>query len=344
MPPCTEACGRVRLTPRQDREVTVGTALDIAAYSASLVNWSELGHVYCFGNGKGGVGKTTCTCNIGGLAAADGLRVLLVDLNVQGNVAEDLGYVDTDADDEGKGLLTAITLQEAVKPIRNVRPNLDVVPGGKLLRRVPGIIGSPINDKERASAVLTLARILQPIAGEYDLILIDAPPENEHMMQLALGAARWVVVPVKSDKSSRKKGLRALATDYQAMRTYNPYMTLLGVILFATGVNSTVIRKKVREDVEATLGGAAPIFENVIRHAEAVAVDARERGKLVYELEAAASQNPAFWKIRAGLADASQVVAKTSASVSEDFAVVARELFTRAGMLQNEMIEEGVWP
>ncbi|CAM5445424.1 hypothetical protein SALBM311S_02818 [Streptomyces alboniger] len=106
----------------------MATPLDIAAYSASLVNWSELGHVYCFGNGKGGVGKTTCTCNIGGLAAADGLRVLIVDLNVQGNVAEELGYAETELDDEGKGLLTAITLQEAVKPIRNVRPNLDVVP------------------------------------------------------------------------------------------------------------------------------------------------------------------------------------------------------------------------
>ncbi|MET7760304.1 ParA family protein [Streptomyces sp. NPDC005389] len=322
----------------------MATPLDIAAYSASLVNWSELGHVYCFGNGKGGVGKTTCTCNIGGLAAADGLRVLIVDLNVQGNVAEELGYAETELDDEGKGLLTAITLQEAVKPIRNVRPNLDVVPGGRLLRRVPGIIGSPINDQERAAAVLTLARILQPVAKEYDLILIDSPPENEHMMQLALGAARWVVVPVKSDKSSRKKGLKALATDYAAMRQYNPYVTLLGAILFATGANATAIRKTVRDDVEATLGGAAPIFDNVIRFAEAVAVAARDRGKLVYELEAAASENPAFWKIRAGLADASQVVSKTSASVSEDFAVVARELFTRAATVQNEMIQEGVWP
>lgn len=64
----------------------------------------------------------------------------------------------------------------------------------------------------------------------------------------------------------------------------------------------------------------------------------------MYELEAAASENPAFWKIRAGLADASQVVSKTSASVSEDFAVVARELFTRAATVQNEMIQEGVWP
>ncbi|OKI50357.1 ParA family protein [Streptomyces sp. MJM1172] len=320
------------------------TPLDIAAYAASLVNWSELGHVYLFANGKGGVGKTTITTNIGGLAAADGLRVLIVDLNVQGNVAEDLGYVDTDADDEGKGLLAAVALGHAVTPIRNVRPNLDVVPGGQYLRRVPGVIGSPIDDMERAKAVLTLARILEPVADQYDLILIDSPPENEAMMQLALGASRFITVPVKSDVSSRKKGLRALAKDYKAMRTYNPYMTLLGAVLFATGTNATAIRKKVRADVEATLGGAAPIFDNVIRHAEAVAVDARERGKLAYELEAAVSENPAFWQIRAGLADQKSVVTKTSASVSEDFAALARELFSRAAATQQDLVAEGVWP
>ncbi|MET8807889.1 ParA family protein [Streptomyces sp. NPDC004546] len=320
------------------------TQLDVAAYAASLVNWSELGHVYVFGNGKGGVGKTTLTCNIGGLAALDGLRTLIIDLNVQGNAAEDLGYVDTAIDDQGQGLLTAFTLQQPLKPVRDIRPNLDIVPGGKLLRRVPGVIGAPTRATERVEAVLSLARILQPIAGEYDLVLIDAPPENEHMMQLALGAARFVAVPVKSDKSSRKKGLQALATDYQAMREYNPYMVLVGVILFATGSQATAIRTKVRNDVTETLGGAAPIFDNFIRHAEAVAVDARERGQLVYELEAAASQNPEFWKVRAGLADASQVVARTSSSVSEDFAVVARELFSRAGGLQQELIAGGIWP
>ena len=60
-------------------------------------------------NGKGGVLKTTVTANIGGMLANNGYRVLLVDLDPQGNLAEDLGYTDDDRDDTGRALAQALT-------------------------------------------------------------------------------------------------------------------------------------------------------------------------------------------------------------------------------------------
>jgi chromosome partitioning protein len=321
------------------------STLSTAEEATEQVDWSRLGHVYVFANGKGGVGKTTAASNVAGLAAADGLNVLLIDLNGQGNVAEDLGYTGTQVDDAGKALFAALTMDAPLVPAaKQIRPQLDVVPGGKFIRRVTSSMSSEMADPQRANhAVLALARTLVPIAEQYDVIVIDSPPENPPLVQLALGAARWVVVPMKSDDGSRK-GLRELAMDFKGMRSHNPYLSLLGVFVFASGSGATRIRAEVHANVEQDLGGAAHMFSSMVRHSEAVAKDARKYGRLAHELEAQASNNPTFWQIRSGRADASQVVTRTSASVAEDFASLTREIFGRAAQLQAQMTETGVWP
>ncbi|MEI6623991.1 MAG: DUF6350 family protein, partial [Actinomycetes bacterium] len=77
-------------------------------------------------NGKGGVGKTSVVANLSALFAASGQRVLAVDLDPQGNLAEDLGH----SDDDGKELAAAISTRRAPRPVKGVRENLDVLPGG----------------------------------------------------------------------------------------------------------------------------------------------------------------------------------------------------------------------
>ena len=59
-------------------------------------------NVIAFANGKGGVGKTSLTANVAGLAADAGWRVLAVDLDPQGNLGSDLGYDQTDKGDDGR--------------------------------------------------------------------------------------------------------------------------------------------------------------------------------------------------------------------------------------------------
>lgn len=98
--------------------------------AASFLGWRwdrmGLARVVVVAQGKGGVGKTSLTANVAGLAALAGHRVLAVDLDQQGNLARDLGYEPGD----GERLLQAVVAGQPVPVVPNVRPGLDVVPGG----------------------------------------------------------------------------------------------------------------------------------------------------------------------------------------------------------------------
>ena len=102
-------------------------------------------------NGKGGVLKTTLTANIGGLLAHSGYHVLLVDLDPQGNLAEDLGYTETSTDDEGAALARGLIVGGDIEVVKDVRPNLDVLPGGTKL--------------EEATAALVAVRVRARLAA-----------------------------------------------------------------------------------------------------------------------------------------------------------------------------------
>ena len=83
--------------------------------------------------GKGGVGKTSLVANVGGLAAAAGVRTLIVDLDPQGNIARDLGFPPSD----GQALFNAFATGGSLPVLKDVRPNLDVCPAGQPLATSP---------------------------------------------------------------------------------------------------------------------------------------------------------------------------------------------------------------
>jgi len=114
-------------------------------------------------NGKGGVGKTTITANLSGLLAAAGYRVLAVDTDPQGNLARDLAYEG----DGGQSLALAIQHGKPLEPLREVRPNLDVIAGGEALADVAAVAISRSSRGGDLTAVLaTRLPQLTTIAGE----------------------------------------------------------------------------------------------------------------------------------------------------------------------------------
>lgn len=247
-------------------------------------------------NGKGGAGKTSIVANLGGLFAVAGYRVLLVDLDPQGNLADDLGYANTALADEGSSLREAIISGQAVRPAIGVRPNLDVVPGGQHLLDLTDIVMG--RQRRGAASATLLADSLTPTARGYDLVLIDCPPGEEILQELALIASRWILIPTKTDGSSRK-GLHRVAERYAAVRQVNPHLELLGVLLFATQSNARRVSSEARELIRSELRDAAPVFETAIRAAEATAFDCRQRGQLAHELEqAVAGQAPWYETVR----------------------------------------------
>ncbi len=300
------------------------------------IDREALDRVVVIGNGKGGVGKTTVASNVAGLAAADGISTLLIDVNGQGHVGRELGFRKGPLDDDGAALHESVLWGKPLTPIRDVRPGLDVIVGGKRVGDLPGDLALRFPNKPITQSLM-LALALQSIAPNYDLVVIDSPPENPPLLQLCLAAGRWLVVPVKSDPGSITDGLGDISKEFALVREFsNPDLALLGVLLFASGSNATAIHREVRDEVEEVLGSDQLMFESMVRSSEAVARQARKRGVLLHELEQAAKDNPKFWQLRAGTARRDQVVSPTSASVSEDMAALTREIFNRIAQRENE--------
>ncbi|MDF9277449.1 ParA family protein [Arthrobacter sp. EH-1B-1] len=287
-----------------------------------------LDRVIAIVNGKGGVGKTTIAANIGGMLAASGYRVLLVDMDPQGNLAEELGYTDADTNDDGMALAQTLVFGSEAQPVLGVRENLDVLMGGSHLDMAAAGLTLKAQ-KDPAIAKAALAQGLEGLAENYDLIFIDCPPGQETLQQAALAAARWAMIPVKTDASSRK-GLRDVARRLDAVVAINPDLDLLGIVLFGVNRSAKRVSESAREAIRQDLGSGAPIFATSIRHAEAAAQESRERGLLAFELEEAVLAAPKWWELRRGSGQQHDGPrSKSAVGVAEDFQALGEEVVAR---------------
>ncbi len=305
-----------------------------------------MNNTYVIGNGKGGVGKTTTALHLAALCALDGARALVIDLNGQGNTPQLLGFANTPEDDNGLNLYQAITAGIPLKPVRDVRPNLDVVPGGDYVKKVgPSILMDLFSGEEQAVAYTALARAISPIAKDYKIIFIDTPPENQTALRLALGAGRFVVVPIKTEVGMSRKGLRELAGDVRLMREINPFLTILGGFVFASERGATKVRREAHDAIASDLG-AECVFKAYIRHTEKVSQDMSKFGRLSFELEKEIDNNPTFWQLRRGQVNPADavIISPAARGVAEDFQALAKEVLLRAADCRAAAIEKGNWP
>lgn len=252
-----------------------------------------LARVICVANGKGGVSKTSLTANIAGLAASAGHKTLIVDMDPQGDLQDDLGFFDHQDADEGQQLATAmLTGSPLVPAIKEIRPNLDIAPGGD---HVADIGGALLARQARGPVQFDLlAKSLQKIADDYALIFIDTPPTNELLQLLALSAARWLLVPTKADTSSIR-AIGRIAQLAAETRAADHALDVLGVVLVGVPTAATRVKKDAQADINQLLGSAAPLFDAAIRDSAAVARETRQRGLLVHELAEQVEGAEPFW-------------------------------------------------
>ncbi|WP_331738684.1 AAA family ATPase [Embleya sp. NBC_00896] len=247
-----------------------------------------------YAHGKGGTGKSTLSshhsahsaqvfCREAAAQGVEPLRTLHIDLNKQGNSRQDFGIKGTALDDDGWNLYKAIIDGEPLVPIRDVRPGLDLVPGGKYLQKV--VTNMPgLQNEEGARANLRLVCALLPIAHLYARIVIDTPPENLHLQSLAYPATRFVIVPTKADSASID-GLAEVAERYSVAVEMNPALTLLGVVLFDLERAAPKIEREARARIDFVLGGVVPTLKARVCHVPSAPIEARQRGKVTFELE-----------------------------------------------------------
>lgn len=274
-------------------------------------------------NGKGGVGKTSLAANLAGLAALTGWRVLAVDLDPQGNLGRDLGYL-ADADD-GSALATAAAAGARPEPLRDVRPNLDVLAGGPALDGLVADLQRALLGGDLAAAD-RLGATLGAVAGDYDLVVIDSPPGEALLHAAAIRAVHYIVIPTRADAASID-GLGRVAAVVAREGPSNPGLEVLGVVLGPLPSGARAIARQTRAELEALLGDGITVFDTVIRDVPRAAVDCRARGILAHEYEEASLNAPRWYERRArsggeGFSDAAP-------GLAADYQALVREILAR---------------
>lgn len=281
--------------------------------------------------GKGGVGKSTIASHLAAHHSARGERTLLICVTSQDD--DDLGIkefgrgIKPDGEPilDGEGLYRSIHGRSPLVPVREVRPNLDVVPGGEAVGEVQQLLMYRMMT-DGAGVALSLARSLAPIARWYQHIVIDSAPENDSLEQLALGAARFLVVPTRSDSSSIK-GMRRISRNFKAVRKQvNPHLRVAGAFLYASNPTATSLHNEVKEDIRKVLGETTPILSTVVGYREKPARNARNKGLLFSEYAAMLPASARSYDVAAGRAKVADVVPEAIVGLSEDMNTLNNEI------------------
>lgn len=291
----------------------------------------SLSRVVAFFNGKGGVGKTSSVANVAGQLASK-YSILIIDLDTQGNLGLNFGYRGGEDDDEGMAVVEAIQEDSALAPpVKGVRENIDIYPGGKRLKRMSAI---EMSGETPQGVARSFAEKLATVADDYDLIFIDCPPGNQVLQQMALAAARYVLIPVDSDPASWD-GITEVGPLVSRARRENPDLTYLGAFLFAHPIGATRLLKNTKIRLNE-VSDRIPLFDTAIRYSKAAAHDCRVRGQLIHELAGDVDENGrAVLEALKGREDGKKVeierLAGSAGQLSDDYRELAKEMLRRIG-------------
>ncbi len=246
--------------------------------------------VIAIANQKGGVGKTTTAINLGTALAAVGEKVLVLDLDPQGNASTGLGIALEGRIRTSFDVLTgASSLMET--SVATAVPNLHVVPASNDLVGVESVLP---NDAQRAfklrdaCAALVGQQRARPGEAQYNYLLIDCPPSLNVLTLNALSAAHAVIVPVQCEFFALEGISQLKETIDQIRATLNPSLEIQGVVLTMHDARLS-LSKEVAEEVRAFFG--PKVYETIIPRNTRVA-EAPSHGKpiLLYDYDCAGSQ------------------------------------------------------
>ena len=241
-------------------------------------------HTIAIANQKGGVGKTTTAINSAAYLAKDGLKVLLVDLDPQGNSTSGLAIDKHQLNSSIYDVLINKHEAEAVIVPTSVK-NLDILPSNSVLAAAEVEL-SNINGRERilASAISQL---------DYDVILIDCPPSLGLLTVNGFVASNFVLIPVQSEYYALE-GLSELLNTIKLVRAgLNTKLELLGVVVTMHNRRTSL---GVQVVAELKKHFPAKLFDTVVPRNIRLA-EAPSHGRPIYEYDRFSKGAQAYKKL-----------------------------------------------
>jgi chromosome partitioning protein len=242
----------------------------------------ERNRIITIANQKGGVGKTTTAINLATALAAIGERVLIVDLDPQGNASTGLGIERRNRKLSSYDLMVGES-NVADAALATAVPNLYIVPS------TMDLLGVEMEISQHSDRVFKLRKALSSSdAMAFSYILLDCPPSFNLLTMNAMAAAHSVLVPLQCEFFALEGLSQLLETVNQVRRTVNPRLDIQGIVLTMFDARNNLAQQVVN-DVRSHLG--EKVYHTLIPRNVRVS-EAPSYGKpaILYDLKCAGSQ------------------------------------------------------